>query len=244
MNETQKLIKSTIEDATKKQYGINVVVEYVADVSERTQELQQECGEKLNSVYDAEHFTGTFILAVNNNPYYILIQENRESMLDVMTAFHEYRHLIDFVLFLKTVTDNNINTLKNSPLYVTFNVYSEYAATVFGIKKYIEIVKLEDMSQKELAEAILQSAKEIYWKLEGIDNRYQLLVHSMQYIGNIVACGQFSDEIDTQNLIREMELSEELYPILGHIFMYEDKYKWYEDLDKMMRNFVEGGVES
>ena len=100
------------------------------------------------------------------------------------------------------------------------------------------------MSQKELAEAILQSAKEIYWKLEGIDNRYQLLVHSMQYIGNIVACGQFSDEIDTQNLIREMELSEELYPILGHIFMYEDKYKWYEDLDKMMRNFVEGGVES
>ncbi len=171
MNETQKLIKSTIEDVTKKQYGIDVVVEYVADVFERTQELQQEYGEKLNSVYDAEHLTGTFIPAVNNNPYYILIQENRESMLDVMTAFHEYRHLIDFVLFLKTVTDNNIDTLKNSPLYVTFNVYSEYAATVFGTKKYIEIVKLEDMSQKELAEAILQSAKEIYWKLEGIDNR-------------------------------------------------------------------------
>lgn len=63
MDETQKLIKSTIEGVTKKQYGINVVVEYVADVSERTQELQQECGEKLNSVYDAEHFTGTFIPA-------------------------------------------------------------------------------------------------------------------------------------------------------------------------------------
>lgn len=72
----------------------------------------------------------------------------------------------------------------------------------------------------------------------------QLLVHSMQYIGNIVACGQFSDEIDTQKLISEMELSEELYPILGHVFMYEDKYKWYEDLDKMMRKFVDGGVES
>lgn len=244
MNETQKLIKATIEDATKKHYGIDIVVEYVTDVSERTQELQQGYGEKLNSVYDAEHFTGTFIPAENNNPYYILIQENRESMLDVMTTFHEYRHLIDFVLFLKTVTDNNIDTLKNSPLYVTFNVYSEYAATVFGTKKYIEIVKLEDMSQKELAEAILQSAKEIYRKMEGIYNRYQLLVHSMQYIGNIVACGQFSDEIDTKNLISEMELSEELYPILGHIFMYEDKYKWYEDLDKMMRSFVNGGVES
>ena len=151
-----------------------------------------------------------------------------------------------------TVIDNNIDALKNSPLYVTFNVYSEYAATLFGTKKYIEIVKLEDMSQKELAEAILQSAKEIYWKLEGIDNRYQLLVHSMQYIGNIVDdTEEFSmllnienTKIDTQKLISEMELSEELYPILGHVFMYEDKYKWYEDLDKMMRKFVDGGVES
>ena len=244
MNETQKLIKSTIEDVTKKQYGIDVVVEYVADVFERTQELQQEYGEKLNSVYDAEHLTGTFIPAVNNNPYYILIQENSESMLDVMTAFHEYRHLIDFVLFLKTVTDNNVDALKNSPLYITFNVYSEYAATAFGTKKYIEIVKFEDMSQKELAEAILQNAKATYWNLEGIDNRYQLLVHSMQYIGNTVACSQFSDEIDIQSLISEMELSDELYPIFSHIFVYEDKYKWYDDLDKKMRNFVDGGIES
>lgn len=244
MNETQKLIKSCIEEKTKQQYGIDVVVEYVADVSERTQEIQKECGEKLNSVYEGEHFTGTFIPAVNNNPYYILIQEDRESMLDVMTAFHEYRHLLDYVLFLRTVANNNAETLKNSPLYVTFNVYSEYAATEFGTEKYIEIVKLEDMSQKELAEAILQSGKEKYWKLEGIVNRYQLLVHSMQYVGNIVACGQFSDEIDAQNLISEMELSEELYPILKHVFSGEDKYKWYEDLDKTMRNFVDGGVES
>ena len=238
------MIKDTIEKTTKQQYGIDVVVEYVADVTERTQELQKECGEKLNSVYEGEHFTGTFIPAVNNNPYYILIQEDRESMLDVMTAFHEYRHLLDYVLFLRTVANNNAETLKNSPLYVTFNVYSEYAATVFGTKKYIENIKLEDMSQKELAEAILQSAIENYWKFEGIVNRYQLLVHSMQYIGNIVACGEVSDEIDTQNLISEMELSEELYPILKHVFLFEDKYKWYEDLDDMMRNFVDGGVDS
>lgn len=244
MNETQKLIKSTIEDTTKKQYGIDIVVEYVADVSERTQELQQECGEKLNLVYDAEHFTGSFIPAVNNNPYYILIQENRESMLDVMTAFHEYRHLIDFVLFLKTVTSNNIDILKNSPLYVTFNVYSEYAATLFGTQEYIKFVKCKDMSQKELAEAILQRDNAIYWNLEGIDNRYQLLVHSVQYVGSIVACCQFSDEIDTQRLISEMVLSDELKPIFNHISMYEDKYQWYKDLDKIMRGFVDGGIES
>lgn len=244
MNKTQKLIKSAIEDAIKKQCGIDVVVEYVTNVSERTKELQQICGEKLNSIYDAEYTTGTFIPAVNNNPYYILIQENRESMSDVMTAFHEYKHLIDFILFLKTVANNNIDTLKNSPLYVTFNVYSEYAATLFGTQEYIKFVKRENMSQKELAEAILQRDNAIYWNLEGIDNRYQLLVHSVQYVGSIVACCQFSDEIDTQRLISEMALSDELKPIFNHIFMYEDKYQWYKDLDKIMRGFVDGGIES
>lgn len=243
MNDTQKSIKTTIEDTTKQQYGIDVVVEYVLDVSERTHEIQQECGEKLNSVYEAECITGTFIPSVNNKPYYILIQENRETQLDVMTAFHEYRHLLDYVLFLRIVASNNIETLKKSPLYVTFNVYSEYAATLFGVTKYIECIKIEDMSQTELAGEILQNAKLAYQNLEGIENRYQLLVHSMQYIGYIIACSQFSDEIDTKSLISEMKLSEELYSILGHIFMYEDKYKWYENLDKMMRDFVDGGVE-
>lgn len=90
----------------------------------------------------------------------------------------------------------------------------------------------------------LNRERSLYGTEFEIKLRNQLLVHSMQYIGNIVACGQFSDEIDTQKLISEMELSEELYPILGHVFMYEDKYKWYEDLDKMMRKFVDGGVES
>lgn len=244
MNKTQKLIKSAIEDAIKKQCGIDVVVEYVTNVSERTKELQQICGEKLNSIYDAEYTTGTFIPAVNNNPYYILIQENRESMSDVMTAFHEYKHLIDFILFLKTVANNNIDTLKNSLLYVTFNVYSEYAATLFGTQEYIKFAKRENMSQKELAEAILQRDNAIYWNLEGIDNRYQLLVHSVQYVGSIVACCQFSDEIDTQRLISEMVLSDELKPIFNHISMYEDKYQWYKDLDKIMRGFVDGGIES
>lgn len=244
MNETQRLIKNTIENTTRKNYSIEVLVEYVDDVDKQVQKIENQFGVKFRVVYDATNLTGTFVPAVNKNPYYIIVKSEQNDMMYVKTAFHEYQHLIDYIRFKDTVFDGDIETMKNSPLYVTFNVYSEYAATLFGTKKYIEIVKLDDMSQKELAEAILQSAKEIYWKLEGIDNRYQLLVHSMQYIGNIVACGQFSDEIDTQNLISEMELSEELYPILVHVFMYEDKYKWYEDLDKMMRNFVDGGVES
>lgn len=125
MNETQILIKTSIENETKQQLGVDVIVEYVPNISLRKQELQKQAGEKFNSVYNADHFTGTFIPAIGNNPYYILVQENRESMLDIMTAFHEYKHLIDYVLFFKVVCDNDIELLKKSQLVTAWDTFSD-----------------------------------------------------------------------------------------------------------------------
>lgn len=244
MNKTQELIKVSIENETNKQFGIDVVVEYVSDVTARAQEIERQCGMKFNSVYDASGFTGTFIPTLNDSPYYILIQENRNNMLDVMTAFHEYRHLIEYVQFLKTVFGNNVELLKNSPLNVTFNVYSEYVATWFGVQKYIEIVGVGDLSQKELATQIMGNASKTYQNLQGISNRYQLLVHSMQYLGKIVACKMFVDDIDIQNLVDKMELSKELLPLIIHFFKYENRCDWYAEMDKIMRDFVDGGVDN
>lgn len=241
MDDTQKLIKTLIESESDKQLGIDVIVEYLSDIDLRVKDIEQKCGEKLNSVYDTDNVTGTFVPAINGNPYYILIKENREHMLYVMAAFHEYRHLIDYVIFLNSIFGNNIESMKNSPLNVTFNVYSEYAATMFGVQKYIQIVKIDDMDQKDLAKMILQNARSVYKNFQGIKTRYQLLVHSMQYIGNVVACGKFIDDIDIQRLISEMELSDELYPVFTHAFMFENKYEWYSDMDKIMRIFVNGG---
>lgn len=129
-------------------------------------------------------------------------------------------------------------------MYITFNVYSEYSATRFGVKKYIETVNFEDMNQKELAESILEIAKEEYRNLQGVKNRYQLLVHSMQYLGNIMGCSIFVDSADIQSLISEMELLDELLPTFNHIIAYENTYEWYENLDRIMRDFVDGGANS
>ena len=241
MNETQILIKTSIEKEAKQQLGVDVIVEYVPNISIRKQELQKQAGVKFNSVDNADHFTGTFIPAIGNNPYYILVQESREAMLDIMTAFHEYKHLIDYVLFYKVVCDNDIELLKKSPMNITFNVYSEYSATLFGVKKYIDIAKFEDMTQEELAKSILEIAKEEYWNLQGVENKYQLLVHSMQYLGNIMGCSTFVDSADIQSLISEMELLDELLPTFNHIAAYENTYEWYENLDRIMRDFVDGG---
>lgn len=89
---------------------------------------------------------------------------------------------------------------------------------------------------------ILNKAKETYWNLQGINNRYQLLVHSMQYLGNIVACIPYIKDIDLKKNINDMELSKELIPVINHILAFQDTTIWYTDLNFIMRNFVDGGV--
>lgn len=129
--------------------------------------------------------------------------------------------------------------MKHSPLYITFNVYSEFSATLSGVLHYLKIVNIKGMSQKELCEIILQNAESAYQNLEGIVNRYQLLVHSLQYFGNVVACSNFLEDINLRKIIGKMELSNELKPVLAHILMFENNDEWYITLDKKMRTFVD-----
>jgi hypothetical protein len=63
----------------------------------------------------------------------------------------------------------------------------------------------------------------------------------MQYLGNIMGCSTFVDSADIQSLISEMELLDELLPTFNHIAAYENTYEWYENLDRIMRDFVDGG---
>lgn len=242
MNETQQLIKAQIEQKMKQEMGIDVVVEYVPDVYERVLDIENQYQIKFNSVYETDNFTGTFIPSIGQNPYYILVQKNRSDMLYVMTVFHEYRHLLDYIDFLQTVFDNDVKKMKHSKLYITFNVYSEFSATRSGVLNYLRIVSIEDMSKNDLCEIILKKAKSTYWNLEGIQNRYQLLVHSLQYLGNVIACSIYLENVDYKQIIDEMELFDELSPVIAHILMFENQYEWYETLDRLMRNFVDGGI--
>lgn len=244
MNDTQRLIKESIESTIRKAYLAEVKVEYVDNVNERVQEIENICGIKFNAVYDAMNITGTFIPAVNGNPYYIVIKSERNDNLDVMTAFHEYQHLIDYIQFIGTVFDGNIEAMKVSPLYVTFNVYSEYSATLFGTQQYFKIVSFEGFTQSEIAKQYFQQAKSEYCDFANIENRYQLLIHSLSYCAKLIACGKFIDDLDVENHLDELELADEIKPILCNILRFNANNDWYELNDKMMRTFVDGGVVS
>ena len=59
-----------------------------------------------------------------------------------------------------------------------------------------------------------------------------------------MVCSIFVDSADIQSLISEMELLDELLPTFNHIIAYENTYEWYENLDRIMRDFVDGGANS
>lgn len=244
MNDTQKLIKDTIESTIRKTYHTEVIVEYVDNVDKKVQKIENQCGSKLSSVYEAANLAGTFIPAVNGNPYYIIIKRNQNDMKYVMTAFHEYQHLKDYIQFINTVFDGDIETMKKSPLYATFNVYSEYSATLFGTQQYFKIVSFEGMTQSEIATLHLQQAKSAYCDFTSIKNRYQLLIHSLSFCGELMACNEFVDDLNVNNYLDEMELADEIKPILFNILNFNATSDWYKLNDRMMRAFVDGGIES
>lgn len=241
MNDTQKLIKKSIESAAREILNVDLVVEYVGNVLERVRVIEKIYGIKFGPVYNTENVTGTFVPSVNGSPYYLLIQQNRNDMLDVMTVFHEYRHLVDYIQFKDTVYKGNIEEMKDDPIYVTFNVYSEYAATFFGVQQYFRNVSTNSMTSEQLAKLYFKQANSEYLDFTNIINRYQLLRHSLVYLGELLACSEFIENFDVNYYIDKMELSDELKPIICNILQFTNEKAWYELNDKMMRTFVDGG---
>lgn len=238
MTDTQKIIKQTIENYVKTNLGSIVVVEYVSDVSARASEIVSAYPENFYNAYEATHFTGTFIPQVGDNPFYILIQEDRPQCLDVMTAFHEYQHLLDYVCFLSTACHNDINYLRNNPLYKTFNIYSEFSATKTGIIQYARTVTLGTMSLTEKCEGLLETYCSMYRRFEGIETRYQLLVHCIQFFGCITAASMIDPSYDISPYFEEIEFLSELSPVFNVLTSFEDSIDWYEHFDRIARIFV------
>ena len=239
MTELQYAIKQSIEAETKKTLGVDVIVEYVPDVNARIEEIINQSHETFNSVYESENFTGTFIPSVGTEPFRILIREKRNQNLDIMSAFHEYQHMIDYCKFLNTVFSGDVEGLKHSPLYVTFNIYSEFSATKAGIVYYGKTVKFIDSPLEDRCQALLETYLDSYRRcFPRIANRYQLLIHTIQYYGCIAAIPAICQEYDISEFFHEIQFINELRQVLERINSFEDTTLWYKEFDKTARKFI------
>ena len=193
---------------------------------------------KFNNAYSSDHYTGTFIPKVDKNPFYVLLQADREQNLDVMTAFHEYQHLVDYIEFTKAISVKSAFELKDNPLYATFNIYSEFSATKTGVVQYVNCVQIEGLTKEETCSELLEWSKESYLNQDGIQNRYQYLYHVMQYLGYIFAAAESIPDFDATPYLCVIDLLQELQSLLKHMGSFETTYEWYECFDTLAREFV------
>ena len=215
MTDAQKKQKQFIEKCAKDTIGINLVVEYVPDVSMRVLEITSKYSENIYNAYNAKHFTGTFIPQVGENPYYILVQQKRNQQLDVMTVYHEYQHVIDYVRFLDTVFHGDVEALKKSPLYYPFNVYSEFSATKAGITHYGKTVKFLNTPIEDRCIALLETYLNMYRNFYGIESRGDFLIHTIQYYGCIMAIPSICQSVDLLPFLEDF-----LVPVVSSVSFF------------------------
>lgn len=241
MNDLQLEIKNCIEAQVQKDYGVKVVVEYVSDIEVRKKQILETMSEKMNQTYDADHYTGVFIPQAEDNPYYILIQENRNNNLDIMTAFHEYQHLRDYIIFLNVVFHNNVDALKDSQLYISFNLYSEFMATREGMYQYIKYKYSEVYMTKDKYIEQLEVFLKEYKKFQGVKTRYQLLMHNLVFLGRIIAIQLIDAEIDVSYYTHELFSLKEnagFEQVVACLVSYDNSAEWYIEFDKVVREFI------
>ena len=130
MTDLQEQIKSSLESSFEQFTGEKVIVEYVSDVDIRAKEIQKEIGVTMCNAYEANHYTGSFLPATDKSPSYILIQEDRKDNMDIMTAFHEMQHAVEYTMFLNIFFNKDRNKMVESKIYPTFQIYSEFSAKV------------------------------------------------------------------------------------------------------------------
>lgn len=233
-------LKKAIETYFDETLNYDIQVEFVTDVAQRSREITLEDREKWNNAYDADSFVGLFIPETEKHKAYILIKDEREFGMLVESCFHELMHAEDYLWFLRRIFCGNKREMMISQLYVTFQVYSEFKAKKFGWLQFLKCIDYEDMTKLSQANAVLETAKQVYRDKGGIINKYQFLMHSIQYLGCLYAIYEYDESyIDLDSATLLIDDLEDLSDIFS--MLLDDKIKdkaWFERFDKCCREYV------
>lgn len=216
----------------------DIIVEFVADINERSQEITSVDNENWTNVYESESYTGSFIRETDRHPSYILIQSGRTQENIVRTAFHEMRHAIDFYVLLKLM-DDDIDKMTKSEIMPMFQVYSEYEAEKFGIEHFLKYCLL-DLDKHKKTQEVLELNKEVYKDTRGIKYKYHFLVHSVQYLAVLTACQEYDADFDFDGEIAQMDYLFELTEVFNMLLDKETTrdLTWFYQFDKISRKYV------
>lgn len=237
MNTLQKEAKECLETCFKDLTGENLIVEYVPDVSLRAEVILKEIGVEMNDAYQAEHYTGTFMPATEKSPFFILIQEDRKDYLYVMTAFHEFQHALDYVVFLSTVFNNDKKAMVHSDLYRSFQIYSEFSATRFGVSCYYKKVSFDNMSNEQFASLIIENAKNDF-SSNSMRDKYEEAMCIVRFLGVLYGLKEnieFSELDDEIKKVIEEYGFQNIITLLNNVSIEKE---FFELFDRRIKEYI------
>lgn len=218
--------------------GKQIIVDFIPDVLKAQKEICKNDAKKFVKVYSAEHFTGMFIPNSENHCAYILAEANRNDVESVITVGHEFQHALDYYLLL-LLYDNNQEKMINSDLYYTFQIYSEFNAEQRGIRMFFDLC-LVDKTVQEKVKIIQETYMSVYDDFTCVNNKFEFIIHSIQYIGILYACASYWDKFDIEKYMSEMNSILDLKEIILELFSrHKFDLIWLQKFDKICRNVME-----
>lgn len=242
MTKEQQCIKNNMEQMFYNFFGEKIEIEYVDDVKSSVESFLQEYGLNMREANSANVLTGSFLPATSRTNHKIFIKRERNDCLDVMTAFHEIQHAIDYVKLLREVFYCDQEKMKNSELYESFQLFSEYNAVRFGIKNYLQLVEKENMTKTELAQLLLDGSRKTFLDYSTIHNRWQLAFHIFEYLGAVHAVKELFYNMDLQEYESLLEQDNAKY-IIDAISSFEFSEDWFSFFNLRIRKFVNNEIQ-
>lgn len=236
----KEALKTNAEKVFYDHYGKKIIVEFVSDVVLRGNEIGAN-DKNVKTVYSSTHYTGMFIPETENHCTYILAEDGRSDCDTVITVFHELQHTIDYYRFL-SLFDNNQEKMINSNIYYTFQIYSEFMAEQFGIAMFFDSCFTEKDKQEKI-KIILDTYIPVYNDFSDVHDKYECIIHSVQYLGILYACAKYDNEFDLTAHIGKMfglqDLKEIILALLDDYHNFD--IEWFQNFDKICREAMQLG---
>ena len=230
-------LKEIVESAFDS-IGIQLVVEFVDNVLLRANELTINDSVKWSNAYESNHFTGLFIPNTTEHIAYILIENNRSFDAIVETCLHEKTHAIDYYFFLNNIFDGNQKSMIYSDLYCSFQIYSEFHAKYEGIIEYLGL--LDDQTQYMSIESLKEISYEKYINNISKTNRYEFVMHSIQYLACLWAVKTMVPSFDLDTKLAGFEDAVNLWPIIDSLINDHGQktIDWFVNFDKVCKEYI------
>lgn len=239
MKELHKRIKEEVEKNFWAECNELLIVEFVPDVDERAEEIVSESKIRFVNPLSGGEVFGMFVPPVKKNDvYHILLLNERDNYLEIMTAQHELEHAILYFRLLKTFFAGDSDELYKGFYYMYFQIFSEFSAYRKGMSNYLRNAKFDNQTLEEVATILLEDKYDFYSKNADAKIKEICLLQNSMLFGNIVGALDVVNSDQILDFLKYLDKDEKALTVYSIMIKYRDDIAWYNEYFNAIEDYV------